>query len=581
MPFEFPKTIKEVIKDIDKKNYLLPAIQREFVWNIEQIEKLFDSLMRDYPIGSFLFWEVEKQSISKYQFYEFIRDYNEKEKKHNTKASLSGRNGLTAILDGQQRLTALYIGLKGSYAYKLPRKRWNNNSAFPKRKLYLNLLPDPDKEGIEFNFNFLTDEEAEKKDDDNFWFAVSEILNLEEEYQVTEFLIENIIHSYKNKEQSHFANKTLSKLHSIIHKNQTINFFLEKDQDLDKVLNIFIRTNSGGTHLDYSDLLLSTTTAQWKKENAREIITSFVDDINTIGDGFNINKDFVLKSCLVIGKFKDIAFKVKNFNESNILKIEKKWGDISKAIKASFTLVSTFGYQKDTLPSNNSIIPIALYLYKIGSPDNFSESHKYKKDRDKIFKWLMKVLLRRTFGFHPDTILRAIRDTITTCPGNNFPDDEINDRLKATGKAISFDEEDIEHLLSYKYSKPHTHSVLALIYPTLDFKNKFHQDHIFPKRFFKKTTLKKLGIPSDDIDYFMDNYNRIANLQLIEGIKNQEKSSKEFIDWIKETYSDEDEKKEYMKRHYIPNVDLQLLNFKEFIEKREELILEEFTKLLK
>jgi len=119
MPFETPITIKESVDKVHKKKYLLPAIQREVVWKTKQIERLFDSLMRDYPIGSFLFWRVERQRSKDYQFYEFIRDYHEQDNRHNPKADISGDDDIVAILDGQQRLTALYVGLKGTYAYKL------------------------------------------------------------------------------------------------------------------------------------------------------------------------------------------------------------------------------------------------------------------------------------------------------------------------------------------------------------------------------------------------------------------------------------------------------------------------------
>ncbi|MGH7851172.1 MAG: DUF262 domain-containing protein [Thermodesulfobacteriota bacterium] len=139
MSFEKPITIKEAVENIHRKKYLLPAIQREFVWEPEQIEKLFDSLMRDYPIGSFLYWQVEKENIGNYQYYEFIRNYHEIENRHNPKANVSTDEGITAILDGQQRLTTLYIGLMGTYAYKLPYRRWNDKSAYPQRKLYINL----------------------------------------------------------------------------------------------------------------------------------------------------------------------------------------------------------------------------------------------------------------------------------------------------------------------------------------------------------------------------------------------------------------------------------------------------------
>jgi uncharacterized protein with ParB-like and HNH nuclease domain len=104
MPFVEPITIKEVIENVYRKNYLLPAIQREFVWSTDQIEMLYDSLMRDYPISSFLFWEVEKSNVNNYQFYEFVRNFHERDNKHNPKANLNGENGIIAILDGQQRL---------------------------------------------------------------------------------------------------------------------------------------------------------------------------------------------------------------------------------------------------------------------------------------------------------------------------------------------------------------------------------------------------------------------------------------------------------------------------------------------
>ena len=98
MAFVEPITVTEAIDSIHKKLYLLPAIQREFVWGTEQIERLFDSLMRDYPINSFLFWEVEKENSDKYQFYEFVREYHERDNRHNPKANLDGENGTIAIL---------------------------------------------------------------------------------------------------------------------------------------------------------------------------------------------------------------------------------------------------------------------------------------------------------------------------------------------------------------------------------------------------------------------------------------------------------------------------------------------------
>lgn len=116
MLFQTPLTIKEVIENIHRKKYILPAIQREFVWSTDQVERLFDSLMQGYPVGSFLFWYVNKEKSKTFQFYEFIREYYEKHNRHNPIADISGEEDIIAILDGQQRLMSMYIGLRGSYA---------------------------------------------------------------------------------------------------------------------------------------------------------------------------------------------------------------------------------------------------------------------------------------------------------------------------------------------------------------------------------------------------------------------------------------------------------------------------------
>ena len=134
--------------------------------------------------------------------------------------------------------------------------------------------------------------------------------------------------------------------------------------------------------LSYSDLLLSTASALWKDYDAREEITDFVDEVNGIGKGFNINKDFVLKTALVLSGL-DMKFKVDNFNKKNMEIIEKSWEDIKRAIYLTVKLIDSFGYSGKTLSSNNALIPIAYHLKKIGLPDKFSESGKFDEDRKK------------------------------------------------------------------------------------------------------------------------------------------------------------------------------------------------------
>jgi uncharacterized protein with ParB-like and HNH nuclease domain len=581
MAYQTALTISEVINDIHRKKYLLPAIQREFVWSTDQIERLFDSLMRDYPISSFLFWGVEKEKVNDFEFYEFLRQYHERKQIHNPKANVSGEEGVTAVLDGQQRLTSLYVGLKGTYAYKIARKRWDNDLAYPERKLYLNILSASNEDDREFQFEFLTTDESNVKNENTFWFPVPKILDLKELEDISNFLIENGIFSDYPKEIASFANRALSKLYKVIHVESSISYFLEKSQELDKVLNIFIRINSGGTILSYSDLLLSIATAQWEEKDAREEITKFVDEINNVRNGFNFNKDFVLKSCLILSDFTDIAFKVDNFNKTNMLAIESNWDKISKSIRLAVELVSSFGYSRETLVSNNAIIPIAYYIFKKDLSESFISSDSSKEERKAIRKWLVLSLTKRAFSGQPDNVLRPIRKIIKENITSGFPTNEIIEHFKGTNKTLVFTTEDIDSLLAYQYGQSYTFSVLSLIYPSLDFRNTFHQDHIYPKSLFTRGKLLKAGVEEDKIDAFIQRVNRIGNIQLLEAIPNIEKSASPFDLWINEKYNTQQEIDTYKEKHFISKLSpIGFLDFLDFFEKRENVIKEELSRLL-
>ncbi|WP_281862688.1 DUF262 domain-containing protein [Planomicrobium okeanokoites] len=570
MSFQTPITIKKAIDNIHKKKYLLPAIQREFVWDTDQIERLFDSLMQGYPVGSFLFWNVEKEKSKEFQFYEFIRTYHEKDNRHNPIASIDRQEDLTAILDGQQRLTSLYIALKGSYAYKLPRMRRDNALAYPIQHLYVDLLGLAEEYDVKYDFRFLTSEEADAVYEDAYWFKVADILDFNDIFEINQYLIKNDLSSIV-KEQALFANETLHRLYQAINEKPNINYFLEEEQNLEKVLNIFIRVNSGGTKLSYSDLLLSIATAQWKDKDARQEINSFVDEINQIGSGFNFSKDFVLKSCLVLGDFRDIAFKVDNFNKEAMRKIEENWDNVKEAIRLAVNLVASFGYNQETLTSNNALIPVAYYLLKKGSPHQYLQSQQYQDDRQLVKKWLVIGMLKQAFSGQPDNVIRPIRKILMQ-NHNEFPFNLIIEEFKGGAKSFTFNDDELYNLLTYKYGQKQTFSILALLYPTLDFRNIFHVDHIHAQNLLKKKNLENSGLSQSDTEFAVEQIDSIANLQLIEGIPNIEKSDHNFEVWVDKIYKDAQSKNDYFNKHFIPKVDLSLSNFKVFIEKRRELL---------
>ena len=105
-------SIAEIMHRIGKNEIFLPAIQRKFIWHHQQIISLFDSIMRGYPIGTFLFWSVEPKSLKEYTFYKYLPYYHERDKYLNDVAQdleKIGNSPIIGVLDGQQRLSSMYI----------------------------------------------------------------------------------------------------------------------------------------------------------------------------------------------------------------------------------------------------------------------------------------------------------------------------------------------------------------------------------------------------------------------------------------------------------------------------------------
>ncbi|SDY00075.1 DUF262 domain-containing protein [Nitrosomonas sp. Nm58] len=562
MAYEIPITIKKAIDNIKKRHYVLPSIQREFVWNTEQIEMLFDSLMRDYPISTFLFWKVDKGKIKDFQFYEFLKKYHEKDCRHNRKADLSDDEDVIALLDGQQRMTSMYVALSGSYAEKLPYYRKNSVHAYPEKKLYLNLLKSSDELEIEYDFKFLTEEEAQPKED-YFWFECSKILEINDMGKSSMYLMKHKLMntSVYTEQQSEYAINTLNRFYNIVHQKGTISYYLEEGEELDKVLQIFIRINSGGTKLSYSDLLLSIATAQWKDQNAREVVHAFVDEINQIGDGFAFDKDIVLKSCLVLSDF-DVKFKVDNFTKENMRVIESNWDKTSGAMRSAIELVAKLGYNRDNLLATNTIIPIAYFIYKNDFEMQILHAAQRESDRKAIKEWLARVLLKGTFGGQPDSIYPAMRDLVKNNLGK-FPLEETIQHYKGRRKSISFTEDDIDGLLELQYGQAKTYCALTLLYSSLNYNFKYHQDHIHPQSFFNKKNLKKLGISENQINTFVEKFNTLPNLQLLQATQNIEKKDKHFKDWLMRAFSSQSERESFLMQNYIKPDDSLL--FEEFI----------------
>jgi len=603
------KSISEIVDDIEFEKAFLPAIQRKFVWPKEKIEFLFDSLMRNFPIGSFLFWELKKEKAKDYVFYSFLKDYDERSPYNMRKDSSFRHEEIIGVLDGQQRLSSLFLGFQGTHRSRTKHKKGLSDKNFPKSKLYLNLMSLPytrnEKGGIEedgdidFEFRFLTEEQSQETErkignenlESVLWFRVGSVLDFHKEPDIDNEYEKLLTQELTDQQRidldgnKRFVKIALTRLHKRT-VDPLINYYKVTKDDLDDILKIFIRVNSGGTILSKTDLLFSTIVATW--ENGRDEIETFLKDLNLKGDGFNFNNDFLMRSCLVLSDL-PVLFKVNSFKSKNVQLLKDNWEKIKSALIKTVDLLESFGFNSSVLTSQNAIIVIAYYFMKGG--DN-SETSKQG-----IKKYLLHALLKNVYGGQGDQIIASFRKALTdetidevtskkiyNLKQKEFPFETFLNLKLPANKTLKISEEDIEEFMDYKKGA-NSFFVLSLLYPNLRFNQvHFHQDHIHPNTRFSNSKLKDEGILQEKWGKWQNIKDTVPNLQLMEGRENSSKNATLFKEWFegkdgagKKNVSDPIKFKE---DNFIPNTEFDFNNFEKFYSKRKVLMSTDLKRIL-
>lgn len=396
----------------------------------------------------------------------------------------------------------------------------------------------------EDNYQFEFHAKKPENDKKHWWFNVGDILELK---SVVNYTRE---HNLGNEES-----ELLETLNKAFHNKQLISFFEETEKNLNKVLNIFIRVNSGGVKLSYSDLLMSILTASFSSD-IRERMHELVDALKDKGF-LNVGQDQVLKTCLLlIGK--DTTFELKNFNKKNIKEIEDNWEKITESIYNAAKLLENFGYAGYL--GSAYILSSLAYFY-------FLNSKMDKNDEEQARKFVRNAQITSYFSSTTDTKLSTIAHSIKEA--RTF--EEFNHNLaKHQTCPLKITNDAIEDIVCSS-SDARVFPILQILYPNLNCKTTtFHIDHIYPKSKFNKEN-KKLYECRD----------HLYNLQLLEGQENSAKKNKDPEVWLKEVYKNERAIEEYKKRNYIdPTLKLEWENIKEFRETREEAIITKLKEVL-
>lgn len=580
--FQTARRIVDVLTDIEHQQLILPAIQREFVWSESKICSLFDSLMRGYPIGGFLLWKLTNDTVSSHTFYGFIRDYDVRPPNNFCPKidAIAPSDSRFAVLDGQQRLTSLNIGLRGSHTVKLPNKRWDNPDAFPRRFLYLELRatqPDPEESGGEeetgdterYVFRFKTPQQvAGDHASGHIWMRVSDIC---ERREMSELLAYAATIGIGNDAD---AMKTLGRLYELVHVGGAISPFVEPAQDIDRVMNIFIRTNAQGEPLSFADLLLSQATAAWSSDefgtpvDAREEIRSFNEHLNRPDRRFDFRRDQIMKACLVLTDARSVRFQIRNYGRTQMLQIRQAWPEIKRSLDLAAQLLEQFGLTAVNLNARSVIHPLAYYIKhrRLGSAYLTAVGHA--PDREIVRRWVLRSLLRQgIWGSGLDTLLTRLRAAIVDYGADGFPVVEIERSMGELGKSLAFDEDAVQGLLRLRYGDPNCFALLSLIYPTGDASRR-HVDHVYPQTAFTLLKLSKLGVSTADAASWIAAAQEIPNLQLLTPAENQSKSGSMPGTWLTKTYPEPTPQAAIRALHHLGDASDDLLQFRAFVDQR-------------
>lgn len=576
------KTIAEVVDSIND-SYLLPAIQREFVWDADQVVSLFDSIMRDYPIGALLLWSLSADEARKHPKYKFVSDYIEEPSNPPSITVPTYRNPpyddygetlpspVKLVLDGQQRLTALNIGLTGSYYQRKHGGERKKADSWSKKQLYLNLLSDPthvDSElGNKFDLSFRV---TGSKSLDAYWYPVRKIMDIqstealyEERNRIREeldALAVNHGESEASAESKLNMEQNLETLQKSVHSETNLHFFTKNTTDLSKVRDIFIRINEGGETPNNSEILLSLMTSSWQREepqiNARDEVHALVDDLNEHIDGGNapFQTKHIQKSLLTINN-NEVQYRFENYDLEVLSDLKEIWRDptFEDSMETMAGLLNSYYPTVSYVLTPALYTPVVYYLYRNGVPTLDSTSKAGKQRRLAILYFICAGRLNGFTGKSSNQIADAARDVLSSTDSNKFPINAINDRLRDSyGVSIRFTEEGLDQLFNeLSYGKRNMQFLLQLVhYPDEPAKGKDYEiDHIIPASAFRDRHTA----------------DRVGNLQLLVDKTNKMKSDEELSSWITSRTE------EYRDTHLIPESASEL-DAEAFINRREALI---------
>ena len=551
-------TIYEALTHIKNGKYVMPAFQRQFVWSMEQIEKLWDSILLHYPIATFLIWRVDDSNVSwDTSFCNFMQDVTFNSRKESDSVNyelvnIDVKMTDSAILDGQQRLTSLYLSLFGEARIRSKNAR-KKTGDYTITKLLIEL----NKDKIE------TDEEEynTKKFDIKFHtgrmspthFDLKSIL--QDKFQ-NDSTRENAIEEAISLVPTHnkdYARNILRTLYHKIFVERLIRYTEILDMGQDDALEMFVRFNSGGKALKKSEITMSILEAYWpsaKTEFGRALTGSYS----------RFGTDFIIRTALML--YGDVVKSNTSRKVANELK--DNWGGFKKAMSNLEQVLNDMKIELDRFASSwNVLLPMFYFIYY---------NPNYASRVGAMRAYLLRAIFFNYFQSGTTGKLQQMRSKI------NEYDYEITVEMLDQMPDLRITDGKLEDVLNAEKGSRVAGEVLYhLSVEWLNNVNKYEQDHLHPESKFG--TSKPPQITPENWAKWRGMRNRLPNIHLLSGRSNASKNDMRLVDY----YSDmtEEQKIKFHFEAMIPQgTSLEIESFEEFYDARKNALSNKIRELL-
>lgn len=528
--------ISEILDDITSQNLVLPEFQREYVWEKEQAKQLMVSFHRDYPTGSLLFWKTNDPPDLK-----------------NLRIQKDKIGTTTVILDGQQRLTTLYLLIKNEIPPFYRKEDIKNDP----RNLYFNL-----EDG---NFQYYL---PSIMGNNERWVAVTDCFSGSslDVFKISSTLEEDADKRFK---LANKLNENLNKLRNILDKEYPIQY-VPMEENVDVAIDIFDRVNSLGTKLTDADLALAHICGKWPQ--ARRVMKEKIEELSK--SYFYFELGFMVRCLTGIVRGRALFETIHDVQQKDL---KSGWNKVSKALDYIINILPTHANINSTedLNSTNVLVPLVVYLGR-------KREFKTLKDLKTFIHWIYAAHTWARYTSQTDQRLDHDISILLNSknPTKNLIDAIIEQRGRIEVKANDLQGRWIQDPL-YKMSY-----IICKANGAIDWFNgiplgknigkyyQIHSHHIFPQ-----------SLLYEKVRYSPDNHihkkivNEIANRAFITSETNWELANRPPIEYLKEI---QERYPGALEKQLIPTEPelWELDRYEDFLAKRRDLIADSINKYM-